>query len=236
MIRVFRSLALAATLVAATAMAPVSSAAQGRPVVGTYNALINTPQGPVKAVIVIKRENGAYAGTVAAEGFPVLPISQVTPNDAGLVVAADTPDGGVVVTMKYGAGDKMTGTVAYSGMDMPFDGTYAPAGAAPAANGFSGVGVYAVKTTDPLMGAAGFEVTCIVTKTPAGALSGTCGNPAAGEVPAASISVSGNVVTMSGPTPAGEFKLAMTVVNGVVDGTIVLGAELAKLKGTHTAK
>ncbi len=133
---VLRISTLASFVVAAVALAPVAAQAQGRVVTGTYTVSIESPQGPVKAVLVLKKVNGAYAGSLAAEGFPELPIASAVPTDSSVVVTADTPDGGVTVTVKFSATDKdkVTGSVVYQGMDMPMSGTFA-AGDAKAAGG-----------------------------------------------------------------------------------------------------
>ncbi len=121
-----------ASLVAAAALTPVSAHAQGRVVTGTYTVSIESPQGPVKAVLVLKQVNGTFAGSLAAEGFPELPIATAVPTDTSVVMTADTPDGGVTVTVKFSATDKVTGSVLYQGMDMPMSGTFAPGDAKPA--------------------------------------------------------------------------------------------------------
>ena len=100
----------------------------------------------------------------------------------------------------------------------------------------SPVGVFTMKTTQPLMGAAEFDVNCTVVKGATGAFSGTCGNPESGDVPIGAVSTAGNVVTISGDSPVGPFKVLVTVTSGVAEGTISLGEETAKLKGTFTPK
>lgn len=133
---------LAALTLAAMVIAPVAAHAQGRVVTGTYTVSIESPQGPVKAVLVLKKVNGAFAGSLAADGFPELPIASAVPTDTSVVVTADTPDGGVTVTVKFSATDKVSGSVLYQGMDMPMSGTFAPgdpkpAGGAPDAAAFA---------------------------------------------------------------------------------------------------
>lgn len=226
---------LGTLLAAALLVVPGTAEAQSRQVLGTYTTNVNGPQGALKAVIVLKREGGAYAGTLSAEGFPTMPISSATPTDSSVMIMVDTPDGGVTVAIKFGAGDKVTGSVVYQGAEMPLDGTFAAAGAAPA-GAVSGVGAYVMKTSEPLMGEPGFDVSCTIEKSPAGALAGTCGNPTHGSVPVSTVSVAGNVVTMSGDTPAGPLKITVTVTGAEAAGTVVLGSESAKLKGTYTPK
>ncbi len=139
-----RFAALASLVVAAAALTPVSAHAQGRVVTGTYTVSIESPQGPVKAVLVLKKLNGAFAGSLLADGFPELPIATAVPTDSSVVVTADTPDGGVTVTVKFSATDKVTGSVVYQGMDMPMSGTFAPGDAKPAGGAPDGFGVRAV--------------------------------------------------------------------------------------------
>lgn len=127
-----RFAALASLAFAAATVTPRSAQAQGRVVTGTYTVSIESPQGPVKAVLVLKKVDGAYSGTLAAEGFPELPVANAVTTDTTVVVTADTPDGGVIVTVKFGATDKVTGSVVYQGMDMPMSGTFAPGDAKPA--------------------------------------------------------------------------------------------------------
>jgi hypothetical protein len=131
---VLRIATLASFVAAALAFAPVAAQAQGRVITGTYTVSIESPQGPVKAVLVLKKVNGAYSGTLAAEGFPELPIASTVPTDSSVVMTADTPDGGVTVTVKFSATDKekVTGSVMYQGMDMPMSGTFAAGDAKPA--------------------------------------------------------------------------------------------------------
>lgn len=119
--------------VAAAVLAPVAVQAQARQVAGTYTTVINSPQGPIKAILVLKRDAaGTYAGTLSPEGFPVLTLTGVVASDTGLVAQADM-DGSLTVTIKFAAADKVTGSVLYQGMDMGLEGTFAPAapGAAP---------------------------------------------------------------------------------------------------------
>lgn len=121
--------------VAAAVLAPVSVQAQARQVAGTYTTVINSPQGPVKAIIVLKRDAaGAYAGTMAPEGFPLLTLTSVVASETGLVAQADM-DGALTVTIKFAAADKVTGSVVYQGMDMGLEGSFAPAAAAAAPGG-----------------------------------------------------------------------------------------------------
>lgn len=121
--------------VAAAVLAPITVQAQARQVAGTYTTVINSPQGPIKAIIVLKRDAaGAYAGTMAPEGFPLLTISSVVASASGLVLQADM-DGELTVTIKFAAADKVTGSVLYQGMDMGLEGNFAPAAAATGAAG-----------------------------------------------------------------------------------------------------
>ncbi len=102
-----------------------------REVAGTYTMSLNSPQGALKIVVVVKRENNALTGTLAAEGYPVIPLTTVTPSATGVTIAADTPDGGLNMALTFGASEKVTGTLNYQGMDLPVEGTFT-AGAAPA--------------------------------------------------------------------------------------------------------
>lgn len=228
-----RPLVRLAALVALIA-APLGLSAQGRAVAGTYSTTVNSPQGALKAVITITGDKGAYAGTLAADGFPVMPLTKVTPSDTGVALDVDTPDGGVQVVMKFIDATKVQGTLVYQGMQMGIDGTFAPAGAAAA--GMKPTGVYSLVTTQPLMGSPAFDVSCTVTAAASGAYAGTCGNSENGEVPISTVTTAGNVVTIAGDTPAGPFKLVMTVTGTAAEGTISVGGETAKMKGTFTAK
>ncbi len=235
-----RRAVLSAVALAAFASAPRAAAAQARNVTGTYNTTITSPQGPVKAVIVLKKEGSAFAGTLSADGFPTMAVTTVTPSDAGVNIQVDTPDGGVAVAMKFGSGDKVSGTVVYQGAEMTLDGTFAPAGAgasAPASMGaISGVGVYELKSSEPLLGDANFVVNCLVTKNAAGAIGGTCSNPERGDVEIGTGSVAGNVIVISGDTPLGAYKLTLTVTGTAVAGTMSVGTETAKVAGKYTPR
>jgi hypothetical protein len=230
-----------ALLAACTLLLPLSMHAQRamKSVAGVYNAVVSSPQGDVKAVITIKRENNAYAGTLAADGFPVLPLSNIVPSDTGVTMVGDSPDGGVNVSVKFGDADKVSGTVLYQGTEMTMVGTFAPAdamtGAAATGPAMEASGTYELKSTEPLMGQAEMAIRCTITKAPTGALGGVCGNEA-GEAPISNVSVVGNVVTLNGDSPVGPFKGTLTVVNGAVTGTLALGSETAKMKGTFVAR
>jgi hypothetical protein len=227
-----QSVVVAAVALVATAGALGAQAPAARDVAGTYTAQVNSPQGPIKVVIVLKKEAAAYTGTLSAEGFPTLPISSATPTADGVKVMADSPDGGVTVTMKSAGGDKMTGTLTYQGMEMPIEGTYAGAAAGAA---ISPVGEYAVKTTEPLMGEANLDVVCTISKGADGKLGGSCVAPA-GAAPVTQVTVAGNVVTMAGESPAGPYTVVATVVGTAVTGSVTLGGEVAKFTGKFTAK
>jgi hypothetical protein len=230
-------IAALATAVVALTCGTQPLAAQSRPITGTYSATINSPQGAVKAVIILKRDNGAYGGTLAAEGFPEIPITSVTPSDSVVKLVADTPDGGVSVSIRFGAGDKVTGTVLYQGTEMAMDGTFAPSGAAAmgGSGAVTGVGEYAFKTTGPLLGMPEFAFTCSITKGANGVLGGSCGSEA-GSASVSSVTVAGNAVTMNGDTPGGPMKLVVTISGAEAEGTITVGAELARVKGQYTSK
>jgi hypothetical protein len=55
-------------------------------------------------------------------------------------------------------------------------------------------------------------------------------------VPISSVTTDGNVVTISGETPAGPFKGVVTITGTTAEGTITVGTETAKMKGTFTPK
>jgi hypothetical protein len=222
----FRACALLTTLL----LLPVLASAQGRSVTGTYNTTINSPQGSVKAVIVLKRDAGAFSGTLAADGFPTIPVTNVVPSDSGVSLQGDSPDGAVLVKMKFGAADKVTGTVVYQGAEMTLDGTFASGAAV-----ISAAGTYELKSTEPLLGMAEFPVTCAITSAADGSYSGTCGNDQGG-APVGKIVVDGSVVTMTGDSPAGPFKAVITIDGKSAMGTLQLGTETAKMKGTFTPK
>ena len=209
---------------------PVVASAQGRSVTGTYNTTINSPQGSVKAVIVLRRDAGAFTGTLAADGFPTIPVTNVVPSDSGVSMQGDSPDGAVLVKMKFGAADKVTGTVVYQGAEMTLDGTFASGSAM-----MSAAGTYELKSTEPLLGMAEFPVTCAITSAADGSYSGTCGNDQGG-APVGKIVVDGSVVTMTGDSPAGPFKAVITIEGKSATGTLQLGTETAKMKGTFTPK
>jgi hypothetical protein len=228
-----RTIARLAALVAFV-VAPLGLSAQGRNLAGTYTTTVNSPQGALKAVITITGTPGSYAGTLAAEGFPVMPVTKVTPSDAAVVLDVETPDGGVQVSMKFLDATKVQGTLVYQGMQMGLDGTYSAGGAA--TTGIKPTGVYTLVTTQPLMGSPAFDVSCTVQAAANGSYTGTCGNAAAGEVPISSVTTDGNVVTISGETPAGPFKGVVTITGTTAEGTITVGTETAKMKGTFTPK
>ena len=225
-----RSLSRARSLLSALLLLPVAAIAQGRNVTGTYNTTINSPQGAVKAVIVLKRDAGAFSGTLAADGFPTIPVTNVMPSDSGVSLQGDSPDGAVTVKMKFGAADKVTGTVVYQGAEMTLDGTFSSGTAA-----MSAAGMYELKSTEPLLGMAEFPVTCAIVAAADGSYSGTCGNDQGG-APVGKIVVDGSVVTMTGDSPAGPFKAVITIAGKAATGTLQLGAETAKMKGTFTPK
>jgi hypothetical protein len=222
------------TIIAALCLVPGVLVAQGRSVTGTYTTTVTSPQGAVKAVIVLKREAGVFAGTLAAEGFPEIPVSHVVPSDTGVTLQGDSPDGAVLVSMKFTAADKVTGKLVYQGMDMTLEGTFAGEGGA-AMTALNAAGTYELKSTEALMGAQEFPVTCVVTRGTDGAYAGTCGNDQGGAAISA-MTVAGNVVTMSGDSPAGPFKAVLTIDGKVATGTLSLGSETAKMKGTFAPK
>jgi hypothetical protein len=113
--------------IAALVLAPMTLFAQARNVVGTYNTTVNSPQGALKAVITITGAEGAYAGTLAAEGFPVMTLSKVTPMESGVSLVVDSPDGDVTVSMKFIDATKVQGTLSYMGLEMGIDGTFVAA-------------------------------------------------------------------------------------------------------------
>lgn len=223
------------TLLGVLLVLPGIAVAQGRNVTGTYNTTVSSPQGAVKAVIVLKREAGAFAGTLAAEGFPTIPVSNVVPSDAGVTLQGDSPDGAVNVSMKFVAADKVTGTLVYQGAAMTLEGTFAVEGSAPSATAMNAAGTYELKSTEPLMGTTDFPVTCAVTRAADGSYGGTCGNDQGGAAIGA-LTVQGSVVTMTGDSPAGPFKAVITVDGRTASGTLTLGAETAKMKGTFAPK
>ncbi|MES3034278.1 MAG: hypothetical protein V4813_09800 [Gemmatimonadota bacterium] len=98
------------------------------------------------------------------------------------------------------------------------------------------VGVFTMKTTQPLMGSPVFDVNCTVTKGATGAFGGACGNADSGEVPISTVTAAGKLVTITGDTPVGPFTVTVTVTDGVAEGSISLGNETAKLKGTFAPK
>jgi hypothetical protein len=221
---------------AALVVAPIALVAQGRSVVGTYNTTLTGPQGAVKAVIVITGGQGAYSGTLAAEGFPEMTVTKVTPSDTSVLLVMGTPDVGVTVLMKFLEAARVQGILTYQGVQMGIDGTFAATrlGAAGGAS-LNPVGEYTLVTSEPLMGEAHFNVRCTVTAGTGGVLGGGCGNADYPETPI-TVSTEGNIVTISGETPAGSVKLVMTVTNGVAEGTISIGNETAKIKGLFAAK
>lgn len=227
------------TFAGALLLLPVVVSAQSRSVTGTYNTTITSPQGAIKAVIVLKGGPGAFTGTLAAEGFSEIPVSNVVPSDTGVTLVGDSPDGGVNVSMKFAGADKVIGKLVYQGMEMVLDGTFSPTGAASApATGAalaSAAGTYELKSSESLMGMSEFPVTCVVTRAASGAYAGTCGNDQGGATIAA-LTVAGNVVTMTGDSPAGPFKAVFTVDGRAAAGTLTLGAETAKMKGTFAPK
>jgi hypothetical protein len=235
--RVFHPSRAAALLGSIVALAAFSGRAdaQGRAIAGTYNTVINSPQGSVKAVIVLKKEAASFTGTLAAEGFPTLPVSNVVASDTGVTMMGDSPDGGVAVSIRFRDADKVTGTVLYQGAEMTLEGTFAAGGAIPAGGAMSPVGDYELKAQQPIMGQADFPLQCKVSKGADGTFSGSCGNEM-GAAALSSVVVAGNVVTLSGDSPAGPFKLVVTVAGADASGDMTLGTETAKIKGRFTAK
>lgn len=233
--RIAAQVVAVATTIAGLALVPRGVEAQSRPITGTYTTSINSPQGALKTIIVLKRENGTYGGTLAADGFPVIAITTVTPSDSVLKLVAETPDGNVSVSIRFAGGDKVTGSVLYQGADMPMEGTFAAAGDAAPAASVSGIGEYSFKSTEPLLGMAEFAFTCSISKNASGALGGSCGSDQ-GSASVGSVVVAGNVVTMNGDTPGGPMKLQVTITGGDTAGTIAIGAEVAKVKGLYTPK
>ncbi len=99
-----------------------------------------------------------------------------------------------------------------------------PVGVVAAEPDINPVGVFTMKTTQPLMGS------------PVGAFGGACGNADSGEVPISTVTAAGKLVTITGDTPVGPFTVTVTVTDGVAEGSISLGNETAKLKGTFAPK
>jgi hypothetical protein len=214
---------------------PLTSGAQRQPraVAGTYTTTVSSPQGDVRAVILLKKEGAAFSGTLAAEGFPTLPVVNVVPSDTGVTFDGESPDGPVLVSLKFGDGDKVSGKVVYQGLEMVLAGTFAPGDAMNSVAGpaMDPVGVYTVTSADPMMGEQSLTVRCTVTKSGA-SHGGMCGTDA-GEAPIGTVTVAGNTVTVGGDSPAGPYKIVMTIANGAVSGTMAIGAESTKVKGTH---
>ena len=225
---------LHSVLIASVMLSTLAAAQSGRTVTGTYNTTIAGPQGPVKAVIVLKREAGAFAGTLAAEGFPAIPVINVVPSDSGVSLQGDSPDGPVAVKLKFAAADKVTGTLVYQGQEMTLEGSYVAEGAS-SASALQAAGTYELKSTEPLMGMPEFSVTCSLTRAADRSYNGMCGNDQ-GSAPINTVAVDGNVVTMSGDSPAGPFKAIFAITGLAAAGTLQLGAETAKMKGTFAPK
>jgi hypothetical protein len=229
---VSRALATLALLVPA-----ILTAQSMRQVVGIYTSTVESPGGSLRAVLTLTKDNGTYGGTMAAEGLSEIPIASATPSDTGVVIIANSPDGPVTVSIKFGDGDKISGKVLYSGMEMPLVGTFAAAGAAasPAGSGMAAHGTYTLATTEPIMGMPSMPVSCVITRAAAGEYSGSCGNDQ-GTAPVSKVEVAGNVVTMLGDSPVGPFKMVLTVTGGAAEGAMTLGNETAKVKGTFAPK
>jgi hypothetical protein len=228
-----RQVGVALAAAVALAVTPARAVAQGRQVLGTYTTSITSPQGAIKAVIVLKRDGATVGGTLSADGFPTIPVSNVVPSDTGVTLQGDSPDGAVMVSMKFMGPDKVAGKLNYQGMEMALDGSFAPEASGAAV---SGVGQYDMKSSEPIMGAAEFPFTCLITRGANGALGGTCGNPDQGDVPVNTVTVAGNQVTLAGDTPVGPFKVVLTITGSAATGTLSVGAETAKAKGTYTPK
>lgn len=232
---------LATLAVALFTVAPSSVAAQGRTVTGTYTTGLTTPQGQLKALIVIKRDNGALSGTLDVEGFPTARIGSVTPTDSTVRMIAETPEGPAVVTLRFTDADKVAGTVLYQGAEYPIEGTFMASGSGaadsvpPGRALLTAAGTYSLKTTQPLMGSDAFEVTCTVTRATSGSYGGACSTEY-GEVAVEAVAVAGNTVTMTGLAPVGAYTLSLTIAGAAADGTIAVGAEMVKIKGTFAAK
>ena len=223
------------SLLAASLLLPALVVAQSsRTVSGTYTTTIAGPEGPVKAVIVLKRDGGAFAGTLAAAGFPEIPVSNVVPSDTGVSLQGDAPDGPVAVKLKFIAADKVTGTVVYQGQVMTLEGSFASEGAS-SASAIDAAGTFEMKSTEAMMGMPEFSVTCSLSRAADRSYNGTCGNDQ-GSAPISTVAVDGNVVTMSGDSPAGPFKAIFTITGRAAAGTLQLGPETAKMKGTFAPK
>lgn len=233
--------ALLATTALAAVPALLVAQAPARQVAGTYAFEVLSPNGAVKVQMVLKQEGAAHAGTLNADGFPALQLSRVTPTDSGVIVEADTPDGSdVSVIAKIAADNRLMGKVNYAGMEMPFTGTFTPAGGAAAATTAPAtvdpVGAYAGATTEPFMGQGSFPFECVIERGANGTLKGGCGQPGngPGEAPFEKVEVSGATVKANGQTPAGPYALELTIAGTEATGAIVLGGERAKLKATFT--
>lgn len=208
-----------------------TAAAQSRSVAGTYNATIESPQGAIKVVMVVKKTGASYGGTLAAEGFQTIPISTVTPSDTLVQLSADSPDGPVLVKLRWSGASAVTGSLNYQGMEMPLNGTYAGEGAA----GGSAAGTYAFETEGPMLGMPKLAARCVVQAGVNGAWTGSCGNAEIGDVPVTSVESAGGVITIGGDSPNGPYKIVMTMVGTTFTGTATVGPESSKLKGTFTA-
>jgi hypothetical protein len=228
--RLLRAAALPLLLLAL----PALSAAQGRNVAGTYKVAVNSPQGAVNAVVTVTRTNGAYGGTLAADGFPTIPITHVETSDTGFVAHADAGGEMVMLNARFNGADKVRGTLNYQGADMSMEGTYTPDGAV-AGGALNPVARYTGKTLDPFMGAAEFQFVCDISKA-GDKFGGGCGPSAdqLNEAPIESVTVTGNEVTFTGGSPMGPYNGKMTVTGTTFTGTLTLGGETARIQGTIT--
>lgn len=96
---------------------------------GKWNIILNSPMGKVNAVIDFIEENGAYTGTMVADGndgdIPVTDI-EVTGNDFKCATFVATPLGKLTVKLNGTVdGDNMTGKAHAKMMSMLFSGTRA---------------------------------------------------------------------------------------------------------------
>jgi hypothetical protein len=92
---------------APTAPPAVATSAAVNPV-GTFEFTTSVNGDMVTGSVEVAGQPGAYTGTIRTSISPDIPVTGVTVNGQQMVVAADTPDGALTLTLNF-TGNNFTG-------------------------------------------------------------------------------------------------------------------------------
>lgn len=93
---------------AAPAAAAAAAAAAAVNPVGVFEFTTAVNGDMLTGTIEVTGQPGAYTGTIRTSATPDIPVTGVTVNGQQMVVAADTPDGALTITLNF-TGNTFTG-------------------------------------------------------------------------------------------------------------------------------